>query len=213
MDLDFLLQAATADSNARLMILLPDGTLSQIHKVSPFAILDKCPLLYHAFEFGPNSIRQANIEATSRSAVVSLLRYLYTGAYVDEDRPCSLLDHAEAFKIGEDYDVPELQVSAYVEFTRETEFACSLSTPPPDLCQTIRFLYTHLASQRSRQEQSLLDTLLNYCLATFKYQGLDKCDAFRQVVFETPAFHRDLCRTSMQRNFEDEGMHHIFALG
>lgn len=204
-DLDFLTQVAGGDATATLMVLLPDSTVTQIRNVSPFRILEKCALLYHAFEFGAHSVRQASIEATSRRAVVSLLRFLYTGNYLAAEQQCSLLTHAEAFKVGEDYDVPELQVSAYVNFTRETEFSCSLSTPPPDLCDTVRFLYKYFADQQWRQQQSLLDTLLNYCLATFKYQGLGEREDFRQVVFDTPAFHRDLCRTSMNRDFQDEG--------
>jgi hypothetical protein len=202
-ELDFLTQGS--DATAVLQVLLPDGTVSRIANVSPLRILDKCPLLYHALEFGEEGFRHASIEATSRYAIVSLLRYIYTGDYLTENEPSFLLNHAETFKIAENYDVPELQVSAYVNFSRQTEFSCSLKEPPVLLCQTVRFVYDHLSSHQSRQEQSLLETLLNYCLAVFSYQGLGERDDFRKVVFDLPEFHRDLCRTSMQRNFLDDG--------
>jgi hypothetical protein len=202
-DLDFLVDGS--NSTAVLMVLLPSGSVTHIPKISPLMILDKCPLLYHTLEFGEYGLRQASIEASSRDAIVSLLRYIYTGNYLADNEPGFLLNHAETFKIAENYDMPELQVAAYVNFCRQTEFSCSLKDPPVLLCETIRFLYEHLGSQQSRQQQSLLDTLLNYCLAVFTYQGLGNRADFRQVVFDLPAFHRDLCRTSMQRGFVDDG--------
>ncbi|KAF1959544.1 hypothetical protein CC80DRAFT_406159 [Byssothecium circinans] len=204
-DLNFLTHAATEDSTASLIVLLPDNAVSHIHNVAPFAILEKCPLLYHTFEFGANAARQANIEASSLSAVSALLRYLYTGDYLPQDERGSLINHAEVFKIAVDFDLPPLQVQAYVNFSAGTEYACCFVTPPPELCQTIRFVYEHLASSQSRQEQSLLDTLLHYCISMLSYQGLYKHAEFRQVILDLPAFHKDLCRQSMQRNFEDDG--------
>lgn len=64
-DLSFLEQAATVDASATstLMVLLPDSSVSQIHNISRFALLDKCPLLFHAFEFREYSdVEQASIE-------------------------------------------------------------------------------------------------------------------------------------------------------
>ncbi|KAF2644839.1 hypothetical protein P280DRAFT_181301 [Massarina eburnea CBS 473.64] len=212
MDDAFLTHMASEDSTASLIVLLPDNSVSQIKNVSPFAVLDKCPLLYHSFEFGANSIRQANIKATSTSAVLSLLRYLYSGDYVTESEPDSLFKHAEAFKIAQDYNVPELEAAAYLKFSEATEYACSTTTPPPGLCDTVRFLYKHLASSESRQEQSIIDILLHYCLVIFDYQGLAKNPDFRQVIFDLPAFHKDLCRQSMQRNFQDVGASDLVRL-
>jgi len=65
-DVSFLEQTADADATATLMVLLPDGTVSHIRNVSPFALLDGCPLLYHAFELGANNVQQANIEVCTR---------------------------------------------------------------------------------------------------------------------------------------------------
>lgn len=202
-ELAFLTQDSS--TTATLQVLLPDGSISRIASVNPLRILDKCPLLYHALEFGDYGQRQASMEATSRYAIVSLLRYIYTGNYLPENEPSFLLNHAETFNIADNYDVPELQVSAYVNFSRQTEFSCSLKDPPVLLCQTVRFVYEHLSSHQSRQEQSLLETLLHYCLAVFTYQGLGERADFRQVVYDLPGFHRDLCRTSMQREFLDDG--------
>ncbi|KAF1978571.1 hypothetical protein BU23DRAFT_564153 [Bimuria novae-zelandiae CBS 107.79] len=216
-DLSFLEQAATVGSStaATLMVLLPDSSVIQIHNINTFTVLDKCPLLFHAFEFREyGDVQQACIEATSRSAVISLLRFLYTGTYLIDQDDClgSLLPHAEVFKIAEDFDVPELQVQSYVNFTRDTEFACCRATPPSDLCATIQFLYSHLAGRQSQEHQSLLDTLLNYCISVFTYQALHEQEDFRQTVFENPSFHQDLCKTSLKRNFEDDGASEIMQL-
>ena len=61
-DVKFLEEAATSDSTATLMVLLPDNAVVQIHHVNPFIVLDKCPLLFHAFEFGAQGVQQASIE-------------------------------------------------------------------------------------------------------------------------------------------------------
>jgi len=118
----------------------------------------------------------------------------------------------EVSKIALHFDVPELQVQANVNFMRETEFACCTATAPPDLCTTIAFIYQNLVSQQLQKHQSLLDTLLNYCVSVFDYQALGSWQAFRDVVFNNPDFHRDLCRVSMQRNFEDAGAMEIMHL-
>jgi hypothetical protein len=204
-DIAFLASTAGDDATAVLQVLLPDGTVERIPRVSPLQILDKCPLLYHALEFGEYGVRQASIEATSRYAIVSLLRYIYTGDYLPHDQPACLLNHAETYRIAENYDVPELQVSAYVGFSAQTECSCSIKEPPAFLCEAVRFIYEHLVTHESSREHSLLDTLLNYCLAMFAYQGLGERTDFRQLVFDLPAFHRDLCRMSMQRGFLDDG--------
>jgi hypothetical protein len=204
-DIAFLASTASDDATAVLQVLLPDGTVERIPGVSPLRILDRCPLLYHALEFGEYGVRQASIEATSRYAIVSLLRYMYTGDYLPNDQPGYLLSHAETYKIAENYDVPELQVSAYVNFSTQIECSCSIKEPPAFLCEAVRFIYEHLVSNESRREHSLLDTLLHYCLTVFSYQGLGERTDFRQLVLDLPAFHRHLCRMSMQRDFLDDG--------
>lgn len=209
-DLSFL--ASGGDATATLVVLLPDASITHIAGVSPLRILDKCPLLYHALEFGEHATRQANIEAPSRYAIISLLRYIYTGEYFPDYEFTFLLNHVETFSIADSYDMPDLQLKAYVNLSRQTEFSCSLKEAPVTLCETIRFIYTHSASFRSSRGQSLLDTLLNYCLAIFTYQGLGERSDFQQLVFDLPDFHQDLCRTSMQRDFQDEGAMDIMRM-
>ncbi|PVI06231.1 hypothetical protein DM02DRAFT_583292 [Periconia macrospinosa] len=204
-DLAFLALDANNNATGTVIVLLPDNSVSHIHNVNPLVVLEQCPLLYHAFEFGTHSFPQANIEATSRSAVVSLLRYLYTGDYIGDDRLDTMLNHAQTYKLAEDFDVPALQVSAYAYFTNATERACCFGTPPADLPDTVHFLYTHLASLQSRQEQKLIDTLLNYVLTTFAYHDLGNNEAFLKAIYDIPEFHQDLCRLNMQRDFQDDG--------
>lgn len=154
-DLDFLTDLARGD--AVLLVFLPDSSVSRIHGVCPYRILDRCPLLYHAFEFG-QGINQASIEASSLAVAAAFLRFLYTGNYLadgDENAQSSILTHAEMCKLADDFDVPELQVQAYVNFMRETELSCSLPRPPIGLCEAIRLVY-----KRPAKQQSLIDTLL-----------------------------------------------------
>ncbi|KAF2660493.1 hypothetical protein K491DRAFT_589153 [Lophiostoma macrostomum CBS 122681] len=199
-DLEFL---ALYPGNATITILLPNGQVQRIERVSATAIGDKCPLLWYCFGDGPANDQQASIEASSIALVVSFLRYLYTGNYltaIQESGPFSLLHHAQLYKMAQDFDVPELQVAAHVNFMRETEISCCVPHPPLDLCAAIEFVYKHLAGQKP-----LIETLLNYCVFSFKYHGLGTDSGFRQLAFDIPAFHKDLCQTNLRRDFQDEG--------
>jgi hypothetical protein len=153
---------------------------------------------------GPsNGHPQASIEASSKAAVTSFLRYLYTGSYLtseEQDSACSLLRHAEVYKLARDYNVPELQTQAYLRFLMDIEYSCSFPNPPLELCEAIRFIYNHLAG-----EQQLIDNLVNYTVSSFHYHGLGKDDDFRQVAYDIPEFHTALGQTSLSRDFLDEG--------
>jgi hypothetical protein len=188
-DLDFL--TAYANANAELLVMLPNSTVERITRLSTDQIRERCPLLYFAFEEPLQSPRQASIEATSLEVVTCFLRFLYTGNYLksdEESQGCSLLLHA-----------------AYVNFMESTEWACSIPSPPLGLCDAIQFIYEHLACDSSRQQQGLVDSLLNYCLSSFKYHKLGENPEFRQTVFANPTFHKQLCETSMARDFNDDG--------
>jgi hypothetical protein len=197
-------------SNATLKNVDTEGRVSLISDcVSPYRLLDNCPLLYHAFEHGSQSRLQASIEAPSRVAAIALLRYCYTGSYLPpcacaEDAPILLLLHAQIYKMAEDYDVPELQLLAHGNFSVQVECACSLPLPPQDLLETIRYVYANFASPQARQQQGLLHTLLNYCISVFLYHQLGESVEFLQVVQQIPEFRQDLCRTNMDRNFQDD---------
>jgi hypothetical protein len=142
-------------SNATLKVVLPNGEVREISdRICPFKFLDKCPLLYHAFEYGFQSRLQASLEAPSEYAIISLLRYCYTGSYLPpqaEYGPILLLPHVETYKIAEDFDVAELQLLAHGNISLQVDFACSLPAPPQDLLETIRFVYRHYASQKARR--------------------------------------------------------------
>jgi hypothetical protein len=63
-------------SNATLRAVLPNGEVRQISdRINPFKFLDRCPLLYHAFEYGSQSRLQASIEASvpGTTCLLSLL--------------------------------------------------------------------------------------------------------------------------------------------
>ncbi|KAF2633564.1 hypothetical protein BU25DRAFT_427064 [Macroventuria anomochaeta] len=195
-------------SDATLKAVLPGGRVVHISdNISPFKFLDTCPLMYHAFEYNSQSRLQASIEASSETAVISLARYCYTGSYLAgelDGESILLLEHAETYKIAEDFDVPELQIMAHGNFSCQIEYACCLPKPPKDLLDTVRFIYRHFASDEARRKHNLVDTLLNYCVAVYLYHKLGESLDFLTAVHEIPSFRQDLCRTNIARNFEDD---------
>jgi hypothetical protein len=118
---------------ATLKAVVADGQVCHISdRVNPYRLLDVCPLLYHAFEYGSQSRLQASIEAPSRASVISLLRYCYTGSYLPpgaEYAPITLLLHAEVYKMAEDYDRSTVRV-AYLPHRKicTTPFVLSTTT-------------------------------------------------------------------------------------
>ena len=206
--LDVELASEYGASDAILKAVLPGGKVTHISDtISPFKFLDTCPLLYHAFEYNAQSRLQASIEASSETAVISLARYCYTGSYLagePDDESILLLQHAETYKIAEDFDVPELQIMAHGNFSCQIEYACCLPKPPKDLLDTIRFIYRYFASDEARRQHNLVDTLLNYCVAVYLYHKLGESLDFLTAIHEIPAFRQDLCRTNIARNFEDD---------
>jgi hypothetical protein len=209
-DLTFLDQFGGdyGDNNGTLKAVDPAGYVSHISdRICAFRLLDNCPLLYHAFEYGSQDRLQASIEAPSRAAAIALLRYCYTGSYLppnSEYASILLLLHAHVYKMAEDFDIPELQLLAHGNFSVQVDLACSLPEPPQDLLETIRHIYAHFATPQARQQQGLVHTLLNYCVAVFQYHKLGESVEFLEVVKQVPEFRQDLCRTNMERNFQDE---------
>lgn len=210
-DLSFLEQLQSGDygsNNATLNVVLPDGQVLHISdRISPYRLFDNCPLLYHAFEHGYQSRMYASIDAPSRTAAIALLRYCYTDNYLPpdiEDMPLRFLPHAQVYKMSEDFDIPALQLLAHGNFSCQVDYACSVPGPPHDLIETIRYLYIYFSSQESRGQQSLLDTLLNYCISVFQYHKLGQRSEFLEVVRQIPELRQDLCRTNMARNFQDD---------
>lgn len=212
--LDQLLSADYGENTATLKVVLPHGQVEHISdQICPYRLLDNCPLLYHAFEFGHHSRLQASIEAPSRSAVIALLRYCYTNNYLPPDAeyaPIMFLPHAQIYKMAKDFDIPELQIMAHGHFAFQVEFACSLPEPPNDLLETIRYIYVHFASPEARLHEDILQTLLNYCISVFQYHKLGESAEFLEVVTDIADFRQDLCRTNMDRNFQDDCKWHQY---
>lgn len=205
--------------NAILKAVLMDGRVRLISdRICPYIFLDTCPLLYHAFEYGMHGRPQASIEVPSEAALISLLRYCYTGNYLpptlDDGLPL-LLPHVEMYKMAEDFDIPELQLLAHGKFSCHIELACSLPTPPLGLVQTIYFLYRYYSSKQVRQQHGLTGTLLNYIISRFLDLRLGDNPDFIKAAAEIPEFCQDLCRTNMERNFGDECKSHkpLYKLG
>ncbi|RAR07429.1 hypothetical protein DDE83_006474 [Stemphylium lycopersici] len=208
-DLSFL-DALSEDgqSTATLKAVLVGGEVCLISdRICPSIFLDRCPLLYHAFEYGFQSRLQASIEAPSVTAVISLLRYCYTGSYLPPNAdygPVLLLPHVEVYKLAENLDIPQLQLLAHGNFEMQVEFTCCIPTPPQDLLDAIQFVYLHYSSSEARRQHGLVGTLLNYCISKFIYHKLGEDEDFIRVAAAIPEFRQDLCRTNMERNFEDE---------
>ncbi|KAF1836238.1 hypothetical protein BDW02DRAFT_521639 [Decorospora gaudefroyi] len=216
-DLSFLnTSTERGQSNATLRIVLPSDEVCHISDhISPFRFLDRCPLLYHAFEYGTQTRLQASIEAPSKYAVVSLLRYCYTGSYLPVDAghgPILLLPHAQTYKISEDFQVPKLQLLAHGNFLSQIELACCMPTPPQDLLDSIQFVYRYYSSRQARQQHGLVDTLLNYCISMFHYHKLGENLDFLKVATDISEFRQDLCRMNMERRFQDECANDIVRL-
>ncbi|USP73859.1 uncharacterized protein yc1106_01133 [Curvularia clavata] len=207
-DLSFLYTPGEGrQGNAILKAVLMDGRVRLISdQICPYIFLDTCPLLYHAFEYGMHGRLQANIEVPSEAALISLLRYCYTGSYLspalDDGLPL-LLPHVEIYKMAEDFDIPELQLLAHGNFSCHIELACCLPAPPPALVQTVHFLYRYYSSKQVRQQHGLVSTLLNYIISKFLDLRLGENPEFVKAAAEIPEFCKDLCCTNMERNFDD----------
>ncbi|KAI8937152.1 hypothetical protein NX059_006366 [Plenodomus lindquistii] len=214
--LDFIHDSVSDLSNATLKVVLPDGQVCHISdNINPYRLIDNCPLLFHAFEIGHRSHLQASIDAPSKSAAIALLRYCYTGSYLNpcvNDEHVTLLLHVHLYKTAVEFDLPELQLQAHGSFTCHMEAAACLREPPPDLLDTIRFLYQYFADEQSRHQHGLVATLRNYCISTYAYHKLGDNEEFLELVAELPAFGRDLCRTNFERDFEDECASAIICL-
>lgn len=137
-DLTFLnqFQSCFGSPSAALKVVLPNGQVEHISdRIDPQRLIDRCPLLYHVFEYGYQGRPQASIEAPSRSAAIALLQFCYTDNYVPsgldaDDAPILLLLHVEVYKMAMDFDIPALQLLAHGKFSCQINCACHLPCPP-----------------------------------------------------------------------------------
>lgn len=207
-NLDFINDCVLGPSTATLKAVLPSGQVCHISdNINPYRFVDKCPLLFHAFESRNHGRLQACFDVPSKTAIVLLLRYCYTGDFLDSSAQLghiSLLLHVHLYDMAVDFDIPELQLLTHGSFACQMETAACLPHRPEDLLDTIRFIYEHFADPVSRHQHGLVNILCNYCIATYMHHELGVDKDFLEVVSEIPAFHQDLCRTNMERNFADD---------
>ncbi|KAL9082937.1 MAG: hypothetical protein Q9159_006093 [Coniocarpon cinnabarinum] len=147
----------------------------------------------------------------SKVSVISLLRFAYLGDYrLSErliDQPCSLLFHLQMYKIGQLYYIDALQEQARLYFLYELEYACSEGQMAIDLCNAVRFLYLELDG-----EDGLRDSMAHYCVSNMVYHGLCQSEAFRQTIYECPAFHQLLLHTNLTEGFTADGAADLIAM-
>ena len=183
-----------------------NGDLASINNLNHDLITERCPLLSQAFE-DSRSGPQLYLEALTSATALSFIRFLYMGTYalddlredLYDDVPTSVLLHCQLYRLGDIYDLPDLKTQAYVNVVRQCEFGCSSADQPIDLCPAIRFVYQHL-----RQHQSLVDTIVSYCVSCFLRHRLAEDAEFKRLAFDLRPFHQDLCKDCMNREFENE---------
>jgi hypothetical protein len=106
--------------------------------------------------------------------------------------------------MSEVYDVPELQLLAHGNISLQMDFATCMPTIPQDLLESVRFVYQHYSSLQARQQHGLVGTIVNYCISVFFQHKLGENVDFLKLAAEIPEFRQDLCRTNMERNFQDD---------
>ena len=194
------------EGNATIIYQNDDGDIESVNNLDYSIIKERCPLLAAAFEES-RSGPQLYLEALTPATALPFIRFLYMSTYaVDqspgtlyEDVPTSVLRHCQLYRLGDIYDLPDLKTQAYVNVVRQCEFGCSSADQPVDLCPAIRFVYKYLS-----QHQSLIETIVGYCVSCFLQHRLADDEDFKQLAFKLRPFHQDLCKNSMGREFENE---------
>lgn len=192
--------------HASLTFQNEDGTLVTVQQINVWMVEERCPVLAAAFEESRSGL-QLFLETLTSATAAPFLRYLYTGTYavtspnsdVYEDVPTSVLLHCQMYRLADIYDLSELKSQAYVNVLRQCEFGCSSPEKPIDLCAAIRLVYEHL-----RGHENLIDALVNYCVSCFIRHKLAEDEKFKELAYELRPFHQELCRNSMNREFENE---------
>lgn len=195
--------------NATLTFHNDDNELESLPSINVSVIEERCPVLAMAFE-DSRSGPQLYLETLTIATAVPFLRFLYTGSYAPKranadvgdsfaDVPTSLLFHCQLYRLADIYDLPELKSQAYVNVLRQCEFGCSSPEKPIELSAAIRFAYERLS-----EHGHVIDAIINYCVACFLRHRLADDSEFKQLAYELRPFHQDLCRNSMNREFENE---------
>lgn len=192
--------------------------LESISGLNVELIAKRLPMLGFAFE-ETRSGPQLYLEVLNSNTAWPFVRFLYTGTYalsgglasnIDEfqDVPTSILLHCQLYRLGDMYDLLDLKKQAYVNVVRQCEFGCSSPDKPIDLCAAIQYIYQHLP-----ENESLIDTIINYCVSCFLRHNLAEERDFQRVAYESRPFNQGLCKNVMSRRHEGDSKSNTASSG
>ncbi|OJD39800.1 self-incompatibility ribonuclease [Diplodia corticola] len=142
------------------------------------------------------------LSVPSHAAGVALVRYLYLGNYtiehIDDAGDPQFLVHAHVLHLADATSCPELANIAMGHLNYNVALAISFPTSPPDLVQTLIFMYTHLT-----HIPEALSTMLNYCVAAFTTHKLGEDGDFKHLAGTHEHLLSDLSQVNAERGFEN----------
>lgn len=205
-DLTFMEDAEPGSAQMTLVDSL--GKERTIHRLDLDKIKQRCPLLASAFEeqvaSGDSSTHSAtywcDMKGEAPSAVIAVLRWIYIDDYtfceamIDTQVP--LLLHFQVLHLAQRFEASKLEVFVQMKIEGETADASKTKEPIPDLCEAVRYLYTNL-----RECEGLRRLIASYTMSNLEAHLIREQEAFRQTVYQSPLFHRDLIRANFEDNF------------
>ena len=199
---DFL--ALRPRGNADLVVHAPDHSSFSFRNLNEQYLIETCPLLAFSFEERPQGRKSLSLNASSVELVARFLRFIYTATYhiVDDHKreiSCSFLMHAQLYRYGELYDLPQLRSRAYIHISQICELGCSMPSAPVGLCETLRFLYDKVTTDKTCHE-----SILHYCISRFNAHHLGTNPEFCKLLAEVKECQQDMFRLVAQRGFQDE---------
>ncbi|KAG9640925.1 hypothetical protein KCU61_g5160, partial [Aureobasidium melanogenum] len=160
------------------------------------------PVLAFSFEESRSGPKYT-IEDVSSTAVISMLRHIYTCEnYVPEDclhDQMSALLHIEIFHLASTYDISSLKTMVKARMFLELELSTSYPGPPKDLCKALAYAYEHLPN-----ENDITKTLAHYCITCFLQHRLNEDELFTTFHYNCRPFQRDLVLILRENSFEDD---------
>lgn len=201
-DMSFL-DLHTEGGNAILTIIDPHTKKTTVLKNLNLATIELVtPVLSFSFEESRSGPKYS-IEDVSLTAVLSMLRHIYTCEhYVPDDcihDQMSALLHIEIFHLASTYDIASLKTMVKARIFLELELSTSYPGPPKDLCKALAYAYEHLPN-----ENEITKTLAHYCITCFLQHRLNEDDLFTTFHYNCRPFQRDLCIILRENSFEDE---------
>lgn len=205
-DLTFLQDAGTGFAQMTVVDTL--GSERTIGRLNLDKIKQRCPVLAHAFEehvipggFQTHPVTSwCDMTGEAQSAVIAVLRWIYMDDYtfceamIDTQVP--LLLHLQVLYLAQKFEANELEISAQMKIEGEAADAAKMGEPIADLCEAVRYLYTYL-----RECEGLRRLIASYIMSNLEAHLMNEQEAFRQTVYQSPLFHRDLIRANFENNF------------